>query len=680
MSLVQHMETRTWPGIRERIIADFRDFRFSWAGFFRWTGIVIAAFLFAAIVTLYFLDWNQMRGVVGRYASARSGREVRIDGNLKVDLFRRQPHVSVSGLYIGNANSANPAWAGRPQAARVNQADVEFRLWSALWGKWILPLVQIDRADILLMRAPDGRTNWDQGTSGATANWNIPPIRRFLVKDGHVEIDDAIRKLKFLGTVTSQEQAGGTRGAFLLEGDGTLNGNKFLAHVEGGPLLNVDESKPYGFSADIHSGETHAVIDGSITHPFQLGRFNANVDFTGPNLGDLYLLTGLALPGTPPYKLSGVLSRDNNFYSLTDIKGVVGGSDLHGFLTVDAAGKIPDLRGHLSSRVLNFDDLGALFRGGKVATATSDPYLLPDVTLHTEKLRELNGELDYDADAINSRDFPLRGLSTHVSVQNAVLTLKPLAFSFTEGKLSGWVSIDARKDIPVTSLDARVTDIHIEHFFKRNDKPLQGMIEARAQLTGSGSSVHKVGSSASGTVTAVIPSGLIRHSLAEWLGVNVISAIGLNLSGDQSNTNIRCAVAHFSAQNGLLTAQQFVFDTDPVRMDGQGTVNMKDESLDLTLQGKPKSFQILRVRAPITVTGSLAAPTLGFDARPALTQGVIGAGLALASPFAAILAFIDPGMAKNANCADALGTAKIQGAPVKQSAVNKAAASDAAKK
>ena len=248
-------------------------------------------------------------------------------------------------------------------------------------------------------------------------------------------------------------------------------------------------------------------------------------------------------------------------------------------------------------------------------------WLLPDDTLHTERLRQTDAEVDYTADAISSRDFPLRGLSTHVSVENAVLTLKPLAFSFTQGKLSGSVSIDARKDVPVTAVDARVTDIHIEHFIKGSEKPVEGVGEARAQLTGSGSSVHKVAASASGTLTAVIPSGQMRHSLAEWLGVNVISALGLTLSGDQSNTNIRCAVVHFSAKDGVLTSQQFVFDTDPVRLDGNGTVNLKDETMDLSLQGKPKSFQFLRLRAPITVTGKLASPSLGVDAKPALVQG-----------------------------------------------------------
>jgi uncharacterized protein involved in outer membrane biogenesis len=672
MSLVHNTENTHWAGLRERIVADFRDFRFSWAGFFRWTCIVIAAVLFAFVVTLYFLDWNQMRGPIGRYASARYGREVRIDGDLKVDLFRRQPHISVDGLYIGN-----PTWAGGKQAARLDHAEIEFRLFPAFAGHLLLPLVRVERPAILLLRDSSGRTNWDSSARGASAAWQIPPIQHLTVVDGHVEIDDAVRKLKFIGTVSSEERAGENGGAFILKGAGTLNGNQFLADAHGGPLIHVDESKPYALQADIRAGDTHAIIDGAIDHPFHLDRFQAQAQFSGSNLADLYDLTGLAMPGTPAYRLSGALRRDGDFYSFTGIAGEVGKSDLSGYLSVDASGRLPDLRGHLSSRVLDFDDLGALFRGGKIAPA-QDTWLLPDIPLHTEKLRQLNGEVDYQADAIRSREFPLRGLATHVSVQNAVLTLKPLAFSFTEGKLSGAVTIDARKDVPLTSVDARITDIHVEHFIKATDKPLTGMVEARAKLTGSGSSVHKVASSASGTATLVIPSGQIRRSLAAWLGVNLLDALGLSLSGDRSNTGVRCAIVDFAANHGQLQTRRFVLDTDPVRIDGHGSVNLKDETMDLTLQGQPKSFQLVRLKAPITVSGKLDAPQLGVDLKPAVTQGALGAGLALLFPPAALFAFIDPGLAKDENCAAALSDAKAQGAPVKAGAVSKAAASDAA--
>jgi uncharacterized protein involved in outer membrane biogenesis len=93
----------------------------------------------------------------------------------------------------------------------------------------------------------------------------------------------------------------------------------------------------------------------------------------------------------------------------------------------------------------------------------------------------------------------------------------------------------------------------------------------------------------------------MRHSLAEWAGVDVLTALSLSLSGDNSNTNLRCAVTSFGAKDGVLTAQRFVIDTDPVRIDGGGTINLRDETLDLRLQGAPKNFQLVRARAPFTV-------------------------------------------------------------------------------
>ena len=670
MAVTEHPQKLKWTReeVRERIVSDFRDFHFTWAGFFKWSGITLAAVLFAAIVTLYFLDWNQMRGPVGRYLSHRTGREVRIDGNLTVKLFSWQPSVDAGGVYVGN-----PKWVGVPQAASVKELRVELRLVPLVFGKLILPLVKIDQPDILLVRDEDGRTNWDRGGKNPNQALKLPPIRRFLVNDGHVRIDDAVRKLHFTGTVASEENQGGGRAAFALKGDGTLNKSKFLADVKGGPLLNVDETKPYDFTADVRAGETHAQINGTITQPFHMDRFTAGISVSGPTLSDLYFMTGLVMPNTPSYHMTLNVVREGTLYRLNDINGLVGNTDVHGNLSVDASNKIPALGGRVASRVLNFEDLGAVVGGGKHAPVASK-YLLPETELHTERLRQTNAEVDYSAASIKSRDLPLTSLDTHISLQGGVLNLKPLAFGFTQGKLSGSLKVDARKAVPTSTMDARLTDIHAENFIKSGDKPISGMLEARAVLTGTGSSVHSAASSASGTFTAVVPSGGMRHSLAEWTGVDVLTALSLNLGGDNSNTNLRCAVASFGARDGLMTAQTFVIDTDPVRIDGSGSINLRDETLDLRLQGKPKHFQIMRLRAPITMKGSLAHPTLGVEAGAAVAQAGIGAALAFINPFAAILAFIDPGLAKDANCGPLLADAKAKGAPVKQSVVQNAQA------
>jgi uncharacterized protein involved in outer membrane biogenesis len=488
-----------------------------------------------------------------------------------------------------------------------------------------------------------------------------------------VRIDDAVRKLHFTGTVNSQENAGGRNAAFTLAGNGTLNLNKFLADVKGGPLLNVDASKPYDFTADVHAGATHAQVHGSITEPFHFDRYTAQMTLSGPTLSDLYFLTGLVLPNTPAYRMTLSVERDGTNYRITDINAEMGASDLHGNLQVDASGDIPALAGRMASRVLALQDLGPLVGGGKNAPVKSR-FLLPETPLHTERLKHTNAEVDYSAVKVSSRDFPLTSLDTHISVENGVLNLKPLALGFAQGKLAGSIRVDARKDIPTTTLDARITDIKAENFIKSADKPITGMLEARAVLTGTGKSVHETAADANGTVTAVVPSGGMRHSLAEWTGVDVLSALSLTLAGDKSNTNLRCAVASFNARDGVLTSQQFVIDTDPVRIDGSGSVNMKDETLDLSLQGKPKHFQLVRLRAPITVKGAWEHPAIGVNAGAAVAQGGIALALGAVNPFAAILAFIDPGLAKDANCGPLLADAKAKGAPVKASAIKSAPA------
>jgi hypothetical protein len=101
-------------------------------------------------------------------------------------------------------------------------------------------------------------------------------------------------------------------------------------------------------------------------------------------------------------------------------------------------------------------------------------------------------------------------------------------------------------------------------------------------------------------------------------------------------------------------------------------MNMRDETLDLQLQGKPKHFQLVRLRAPITVSGPWQHPSVGVKAQSAMAQAGIGAALGILNPFAAILAFVDPGLAKDANCGPLLADAKTNGAPVKPSAVKNA--------
>jgi uncharacterized protein involved in outer membrane biogenesis len=148
--------------------------------------------------------------------------------------------------------------------------------------------------------------------------------------------------------------------------------------------------------------------------------------------------------------------------------------------------------------------------------------------------------------------------------------------------------------------------------------------------------------------------------LAELAGFD-LRGLGLMASGNKEDTGVRCGVASFDAQDGRLTAKSLVVDTDPVLITGEGTIDLGSETLDLRLQGRPKQPR-LRARAALLVRGTLRHPSFSIDAKKTAAQagGAIALGVLL-TPVAAMLAFVDPGLAKDADCAALLAQARTGG-------------------
>ena len=87
---------------------------------------------------------------------------------------------------------------------------------------------------------------------------------------------------------------------------------------------------------------------------------------------------------------------------------------------------------------------------------------------------------------------------------------------------------------------------------------------------------------------------------------------------------------------------------------GEGSIDLESEGFDLTLQGHPKHPR-LRLRTPVFVHGSWKHPVFGVEmGKPAVQAGGAVALGVLLSPLAAMLAFVDPGLAKDVNCAAVL--------------------------
>ncbi len=652
-------------------------------------GVLVLAILILLILSNE--NWNFLRGPIGDYASTRMGRTVRIQGDLRAHLLSFTPEVDVGGLTIGK-----PSWAGAGDMMDLGLGRVRARLLPLLLFRLDLPLVELKALKLDLLSDKTGRNTWTLDAKSAGQPLKLPPINQFLIDNGSIRLVDQKRGLTFTGNMQASEKptsAGGK--GFSLDGAGKLNAESFTLTAGGGPLIAVQRDKPYPFHLDVQDGDTHIAADGQVTHPFDMSAVAGTLNLSGPSLSRLYDLTGVTLPSTPAYMLSAQFQRSGARFALTHLTGTIGGTDLEGSLSVDTVSGRRKLDADLVSRRLNFPDLLAIVGGPAHRQATAPAAnapaeiklplgpkprsassadqvgqpVLPDTDLQTDRLRTMDADVSYRADTIKSGIFAMQSASLKLNLQNGVLTLDPLSFGLSQGRLFGSLRIDASGPTPRTDLDLRAADIGLQQVIHQtsNAAPvIQGDWQARARLSGVGDSVHKAAATSNGEVVFVVPHGQMRQAFAELLGINVGRGLYMLLSKDSKQTDLRCAVAQFSVRDGVMTAQQFVIDTGVVTAYGSGTIDLGQERLNLQIKGKTKHPELLRIWTPIQIGGTLSKPSIGLNAAAVAEQGGIAVGLgAVLGPLTAVLPFISAGLAKDADCQALMTDAKSAGAPVK---------------
>jgi uncharacterized protein involved in outer membrane biogenesis len=626
---------------------------------------VTLALIVGIVLFLAFFDWNLLRGPISRWASARYDRQIELNGDLDVKLLSWTPSVQVRDLRVGG-----PDWARERDTLRIDDLQASVRLRALFAGRIEMPLVAITRPQAVLISTADGRRSWalnpDRPDTGE--GMKLPPINRLIIRDGRLSLDEQRREIRLEAVVAAREGSDGEAG-FHLDGRGTINSTPLTLTVRGGPFINIRRDRPYGFQATLAGVGSRLVANGAITRPFDLGRFRSTLSLQGRDLADLYLLTGVALPNTPPYRLSGSLTRDGSRFTFDDFSGRVGSSDLAGDLIVDKVGGRRRVEADLRSNLLDIDDLAAALgarprvtaAGDTVVTSGARGRLLPDAPLNVERLRAMDGTLRYRAARVKRNALDIRQVDLGAALKGGVLDLDPVAFTFNRGELRGTARINATRATPYSAVDFRLRGYPLESIIPaRGGAPtVTGRALGRAKLEGPGASVHDFAAGSKGAISLVVPQGRIRSAFAELLGINVTAGLGKLLGGDQSASEIRCAVADFTVAGGTATARTFVVDTTPVLARGAGTIDLGAETMNLRIDGETKEARLIRLWSPIVIQGPLVAPRIGIDSGSVAGQVGLGAALgALINPLVALLPFIDPGLAEDASCGALISSAR----------------------
>jgi AsmA protein len=624
--------------------------------------------LFVLIALFFTFGLNLLKGPITRAVSDATGRDLVIEGRLGPVWSWVHPRIRAEGVSFANAD-----WGKADYLLSADAIEASISVLPLFAGRVVLPEVHLEGAELSLEQDVDGRKNWIlKEEPEEQKKESRVHVKQLTVDEGRLRWEDAWREHSFFADLSTDETG------IAFSGEGSYSGMPFKAKGHTGHVLGIrDETTPFPISGEIKIGDTAATLEGTLTG--LVGFKGIDLQFkqlSGKTMEDLYWIIGLAFPDTSPYKLSGRLLRTDGMWRFENFAGKVGESDLAGTLQVDTGGKRPYMHGDLTSKVLNFADLGPL-------VGTNQPRegggVLPDAPFNVDRWETLDADVRLKAGTIKRpKALPIDNLATRWQLRDKVLSFNPLEFGIAGGKLAGTIRVDGNKQPVRGDVTMRVRQLQLAKLFP-TIKQAQGSIgdlNGLVELSGTGDSVGKLLGSSTGKIGIYMDEGKISRFLMELVALDLWDAARIKLKGDQE-IDIRCVIADFGVKGGVAQANAFVFDTTVVNIGGSGTINLKTEAMDMKLKPEPKDRGIGSLRTPLHIKGTFGQPDIGPDMGKLAARGAGTILMGIVNPLLAILPLIEEGKGKDSNCgaliAQANASSKKKSAAPKAVAEQKAA-------
>jgi uncharacterized protein involved in outer membrane biogenesis len=642
----------------------------------RWAIFGTPIILIALLIT--FWNWDWFIPVVDAYASSAVGRKVTL-AHLHVRLGR------VTQVVADDVQIANPDGFSAPAPfVQVAHLTIQANLEEFVRHRTInLPLIDLDNPEVAAIANQAGANNYTLTLpkSGSSTPSASPEIGNLTIEDGHVHAVVPNLRTDFSLTLNTKPATGaiaqhGQQQEIAIDASGTYAGQPITGTLAGGALLSLQQtSQPYPVDLHLANGTTRVSLTGTVQDPVAFKGANLRLVFSGDNMADLFPLTGIPIPATPRFNIAGQLDYAANRFRFENFSGTVGNSDLGGTITEDPGRERPDVTMDLHSNRVDLADLrgfvgsapGGAHEAGSTAPQraavaredASNAPLLPTTPISIPKVRAADIHLRYHADHIEGNSMPLDQLIVAMDVVDGAIDLHPLSVTVGTGKIAGNISltplsdnnVHAKADIDFDRVDvARL--MASTHLFSG-----AGSIGGRAELDATGNSIATWAANGNGGLTLYMAGGNLSAVLIDLAGLEFGNAL-ISALGIPGQTDVQCFIGNWSLQHGDVDTRTLLLDTGEAIISGQGTVDLRDQTINFSVSGKPKHFSIGSLPAPIEVTGTLKHPSIGPDVKPLLARGAAAAVLGVLAAPLAILPTIQLGVGDPHQCGDLVAEAK----------------------
>jgi len=258
--------------------------------------------------------------------------------------------------------------------------------------------------------------------------------------------------------------------------------------------------------------------------------------------------------------------------------------------------------------------------------ARADTRLIPKLPLNFASLALAAADLRLNIATVRFNGLDLLDVQTHAMLADGRARLDPLTLTLPGGRVTLRAAADGAQPLPQMQLSLRGDALDSAVFLPvfGITPPFAGQGEIDLDLRGQGADTQAWAASSVGHIGFALTDGRMQQRLLATL-------LPRDSQRPATEIAIACFAARFDVVAGIAQVRALYADGSLGRINGQGQISLRDESLALRLNTDLRiaipNTAGLRLRAPVPVTGMLAAPR--FEGMGLLGQGlnqVIGNG------------------------------------------------------
>jgi uncharacterized protein involved in outer membrane biogenesis len=283
--------------------------------------------------------------------------------------------------------------------------------------------------------------------------------------------------------------------------------------------------------------------------------------------------------------------------------------------------------------------------------------VIPDHPIPAEIFRAADIDLDLHAGRIVAGLETLGDLTAEIKIQDGRYHSVHSVSGVMGGRIEGEVTIDAAADPPWIGIRLQAEDLDYRLLQPpgRERDLIEGRITLYADLAGTGETVRGVLKDAQGRLTLIGGPGRISDRRVDLWAADLLPTMLSPRWQRENVTEMNCAVAHVTLNQGLAQDEDFLLDTRRITVAGSGLLNLETEALDLLLAPRPKRASLVSLANPVRIRGTLAKPEVSTERLPSrrrLARTGLLAGLV--NPLLLLTAFADTGTVGSNPCVQAV--------------------------